>query len=481
MDSKYKDATEVEGFGTELILFRRSDLGNDVWHFRANIPGVRGYIRRSTKETELALAKRAAATAYHNLMGQKAAGLKLGKKKISEVVKLWFSELEQNRTKQPSRLQYMKSTWERYMEGHFGHHFISNLTDDIVDGYWGYRKGFYVWGEGKDRIAFNERRLGAKSKQSKNINPAPKFGTLKAEASILNEFFKWCARSKQGYTSKVFHISAADATSLQERKSSANRRPTFTRNEWSNISTNLFHYSKNQGKQKGQRVNAWHLKRRRMFRCYIMLLSSTGLRVGEARALRWRNIKFRFDAIKQHDVLEVEIEGETSKIQRDRTAVGFSELIASLLKEWKAETEYNQPNDYVFYNIKDGEQTTVDFSGTWKLFLQNQNMWTNDKGENYPLYSLRHLYATLRLEEGTEIYHLAKLMGTSVKQIENHYGHVATESLISEATKGGTKKDRQEAKDLREAAELIRLYRQGDITAEQVTNKIINIADVGKL
>ena len=105
MDSKYKDATEVEGFGTELILFRRSDLGNDVWHFRANIPGVRGYIRRSTKETELALAKRAAATAYHNLMGQKAAGLKLGKKKISEVVKLWFSELEQNRTKQSSRLQ----------------------------------------------------------------------------------------------------------------------------------------------------------------------------------------------------------------------------------------------------------------------------------------------------------------------------------------------------------------------------------------
>lgn len=139
-------------------------------------------------------------------MGQKAAGLMLGKKKISEVVKLWFSELEQNRTKQSSRLQYMKSTWERYMEGHFGHHFISNLTDDIIDGYWGYRKGFYVWGEGKDRIAFNERRLGAKSKQSKNINPAPKFGTLKAEASILNEFFKWCARSKQVRIPKCYGL-----------------------------------------------------------------------------------------------------------------------------------------------------------------------------------------------------------------------------------------------------------------------------------
>ena len=71
-------------------------------------------------------------------------------------------------------------------------------------------------------------------------------------------------------------------------------------------------------------------------------------------------------------------------------------------------------------------------------------------------------------------------MGTGIKQIERHYGHLATDSLIEEATKGGTRKDREEARDLREAADLIRLYRQGDITAEQITSKIISIGEAGK-
>lgn len=477
--SAYKDATSIDGFGSELILFKRKDLQSDVWWYRANIPGVRGYIRRSTKETELVIAKRVASTAYHNLLGQKSAGLKLGKKKVSEIVQKWFEHLDANNLKQPTRLQYMKNTWERYMEGYFGQHYLNNITDDIVEGYWNYRKGFYLWGDGKDRQELNARRIGSKSKSSKNINPKPKFGTLKAEASIINEFFKWCAKDRQGYTAKPFRISAIDATTAQERKLS-NRRPTFSRDEWNIISTNLFHYSQNQGKQKGTRVNSWHLKRRRMFRAFILLLSSTGLRVGEAKALKWRNIKFRFDVVKQTDVLEVEVEADTSKVSESRTAIGFSPLIAKVMRDWREDTEFNQPHELVFYNVKDCVQTDVDFSGNWKLFLQGIGLWTNDKNETRPLYSLRHLYATLRLEEGTEIYHLAKLMGTGIKQIERHYGHVATESLIEEATKGGTRKDREEARDLREAAELIRLYRQGDITAEQITSKIISIGDAGK-
>ena len=478
--SQYKDATSVEGFGTELILFKRADLASEYWWYRANIPGVRGYIRRSTKETEVIIAKRIAASAYHDLMGQKAAGLKLGKKKISEVVQRWFDYLELNSLKQPSRLQYIKNTWERYMEGYFGHHFISNLNDEIVEGYWNYRKGFYIWGDGKERMHLNDRRIGAKSKTSKNIKPKPKFGTFRAEASIINEFLRWCAKDAQGYTAKVLHISAVDATSLQERKLS-NRRATFTREEWNSISTNLFNYSVPKGKWAGKRVNSWHLKRRKMFRAFILLLSSTGLRVGEARALKWRNIRYRFDVQKNTDVLEIEVEASTTKVMTSRTAVGFSELIVSVMKEWRNQTEFTQPHELVFYNLdKDGVQKEVDFSGNWKRFLQQQDAWQNDNGENRPLYSLRHLYATMRLEEGTEIYHLAKLMGTGVKNIEHHYGHVATESLISEATKGGGKKDREEAKDLRDAAELIRLYRQGDITAEQVAAKVVAIGETGK-
>ena len=41
------------------------------------------------------------------------------------------------------------------------------------------------------------------------------------------------------------------------------------------------------------------------------------------------------------------------------------------------------------------------------------------------LYSLRHYYATMALTHDTmSIYTLSKHMGTSVKMIETHYGHV---------------------------------------------------------
>jgi integrase len=39
-------------------------------------------------------------------------------------------------------------------------------------------------------------------------------------------------------------------------------------------------------------------------------------------------------------------------------------------------------------------------------------------------YCFRHTYATFRLSEGVDVYFLAKQMGTSVKMIEDHYGHI---------------------------------------------------------
>jgi integrase len=41
-------------------------------------------------------------------------------------------------------------------------------------------------------------------------------------------------------------------------------------------------------------------------------------------------------------------------------------------------------------------------------------------------YCFRHTYATLRLQEGVDVYFLAEQMGTSVHMIETHYGHVNT-------------------------------------------------------
>jgi hypothetical protein len=46
------------------------------------------------------------------------------------------------------------------------------------------------------------------------------------------------------------------------------------------------------------------------------------------------------------------------------------------------------------------------------------------RGFRVRLIAIRHTYATLRLEEGVDVYLLAEQMGTSVHMIESHYGYV---------------------------------------------------------
>ncbi len=59
--------------------------------------------------------------------------------------------------------------------------------------------------------------------------------------------------------------------------------------------------------------------------------------------------------------------------------------------------------------------------------------------QKHAITSLRHTYATIRLEEGTAIEALAKNMGTSVRMIEQHYGHVRTRDQREELTKQRTR------------------------------------------
>jgi len=57
-------------------------------------------------------------------------------------------------------------------------------------------------------------------------------------------------------------------------------------------------------------------------------------------------------------------------------------------------------------------------------------------GDKRSLYSLRHTYATLRLEKGdVSVYDLAMNMGCKVAQIENHYSHVLTQQRRHKITK----------------------------------------------
>jgi integrase len=58
--------------------------------------------------------------------------------------------------------------------------------------------------------------------------------------------------------------------------------------------------------------------------------------------------------------------------------------------------------------------------------LNEANLREGTQGVPRSTYCFRHTYATLRLQEGVDVYFLAEQMGTSVHMIESHYGHVNT-------------------------------------------------------
>jgi integrase len=485
MSQSYIDRYFVAGTNEQLMLYKRADLeNNDAWWYRAKLKGKIGYIRRSTRETERVLAERFAVEEWHNLLGKQKAGLKLTAKLVRDVVKDFFEQVSATKTER--RAKYQFNTWYRYMDGYFGEQKISEITDGFVEGYWNYRKGFYVWGEGRGRAVVNKNRKGgSKTSSSNNINPNPSYGTLRAEASIINEFFAWCYKDAQGYIGKKYSISARSAFTKTETIP-FNRRPHFERSEWNRLTRNLESYADNTGAQQAKRANAWHLRKRKMFRAYVLFLASTGLRVGEARLLRWQDISTANDKTLKRKVLLVNVRGHTSKVRQNRTAVAHSENIIKIMDWWKKHTEFSGKEDLIFYNTDtDGIQKTCDLSTTFRDFLKSMavegkkdGLLKNADGEKRTLYSLRHTYATFRLESGVEVYALAKVMGTGVTQIEKHYGHVATERLMTEVIKGSSRAESEQRRDLEYAANLITQLRAGDTTVEIVAERLAEIADV---
>jgi site-specific recombinase XerD len=77
--------------------------------------------------------------------------------------------------------------------------------------------------------------------------------------------------------------------------------------------------------------------------------------------------------------------------------------------------------------------------GSFKKGFQNliskASVESDSHGQRRTIYSLRHTYATFRLREGTHHFHLAQNLGTSVKMLEEYYGHVRSRDVAEELTK----------------------------------------------
>jgi integrase len=148
----------------------------------------------------------------------------------------------------------------------------------------------------------------------------------------------------------------------------------------------------------------------------------------EAKSLCWRDVEW-IDKDGQR-YLQLTVSGKTGKrqlIARHNTEdylqrlqlrqphlakYSFDELLKKRIKE-------------KVFRLESGDETK-NLAGTFRTLMRDSGL-DKDKEvkEKRTLYSLRHTYAHFALlKERMDVYTLAKQMGTSVKMIEQHYGHL---------------------------------------------------------
>ncbi len=99
--------------------------------------------------------------------------------------------------------------------------------------------------------------------------------------------------------------------------------------------------------------------------------------------------------------------------------------VGDYLERIRLISKATEPDDRVFTTIT-GESAKTLYSSLIADLLKEANLREGMQGVPRSTYCFRHTYATLRLQEGVDVYFLAEQMGTSVHMIESHYGHVNT-------------------------------------------------------
>lgn len=168
---------------------------------------------------------------------------------------------------------------------------------------------------------------------------------------------------------------------------------------------------------------------RELLRDYVLILVNTGMRHGtETMNLKWRDI--HWITKNKEEYLEISVNGKIGKrelIANHNTEIYLKRIqqrqsnIAHLEFDTLLKRKINEP----VFKLRSGE-TTKNLSQTFNNLMRDSGLDADrSTKQKRSLYSLRHTYAHFALlTDKMDVYTLAKQMGTSVKMIEMHYGHL---------------------------------------------------------
>lgn len=387
-----------------ILLYKRPNSKN--FQCRLRVEGIKGYIVKSCDTPNQGKALKFAEDLYDNLRFKKLNNLPLKTKTFKQIFDEWFKRADKSKYRQ----DFYQGRAKLYLFPYFGDYKIEEITESIIDDYWLWRKDYY-----KD----NPEKLNG------NVAENPSVQSLKMEKTAIKEILEYAHR--RGY------IRAVPQITYKPRAKTENR-DTFTKEEYEKLVLDLFLWG-----EKKARTDVVY--QRKMLFNFVVFMANTGIRPNEFYKIKWKDVTVHNQNGVKLLYINVPDDSKTGR----RTVVSLPEAY-TCYENIKLFSKYTKDDDYFFSNYEDGSWMK-NISKTYKTKLVELGLYLSGDGKPRPPYSLRHYYATQRLLDGVQVYDLAKNMGTSVKQIENHYGHVLAIQKTQELIQGAPNSSQQVFED----------------------------------
>jgi integrase len=394
---------DVQELKTGLIIFRRADVTHRNWYCRVRVPNEDRYKTISLKTSDIREARDKAFEHDADIRFRVKHDVPIFEKSFAEVARE-YSEFHKGVA---ASGQITMNRW-KIVDGYIRLHlipYVGNIQITLVtEDKW---KSYPLWRKqnnaGKKASRARRPRANAGTPEPGDAKPPPpaRDGTIRQEMMTFRAIMNF----------------AADRQYIRERQvpkgklvSDKARREEFTPQEYRELHT----FARRWIKDARHEASAWY---RNMAYNFMLVMANTGMRTMEARNLRWRDIDARADR-QERPFVCINVRGKGK----------FRELIAaqnvaSYLERIKAISKAIKPDDFVF-TTRGGKSASTLYGSLIEDLLTKSGLLHSASGSRRSSYCFRHTYATFRLMEGVDVYFLAKQMGTSVKMIEDYYGHI---------------------------------------------------------
>lgn len=181
---------------------------------------------------------------------------------------------------------------------------------------------------------------------------------------------------------------------------------------------------------------------RRLINDFVLIMANGGFRTQEARLLKWKDIKKIYaGSANSETYAEVVVRAENSKVRKTRR---FEMRRGDVFERIKSYSSFTEPDDYVFSMVdkKDVITKTILYDIFGELIKQVKGKYS-EFDSNKSLYCLRHLWITIRIMAGLNVYDIAKIAGTSLTQIQKHYDAVTSLVTSKQMNKSSIRFDSQ--------------------------------------